>query len=62
MHRTAVITPGTNTLYRVWLRGREVCATNDHRLAMRAQRAALEADVRSALNRAFQQIEQLSAA
>lgn len=25
---TACITPGTSTFYRVWLRGRLVCATN----------------------------------
>ncbi len=31
---TADITPGRDTLYRVWLNGREVCATNSGSLAM----------------------------
>lgn len=46
---TAILTPGADTLYRVWLRGRLVCATNSWTLAARAHDAAERAELRASL-------------
>lgn len=41
---TATLTPGSSTLYRVWLRGRLVCATNCFDRAMFALGEARRAE------------------
>lgn len=42
---TARVTPGTDTLYRVWLRGQLVCATNSYDRARYALGLAMRAEV-----------------
>lgn len=56
MSPVLAITPGTSTLYRVWLLGREVCATNIRDKAIWA-----EGEARLALARAITQTDRRAA-